>query len=288
MNNLPAILFSALIATALIAADPLYTCVGTDPTFADLVAKGGAKPGERFADGPVLGSRIHVNQKLLEKQAGKADPIPKEIGIHTQLSSGIKRKDFGKWTRWYQEDGNVQVFRLFKGEQSIRDGIGPDGKPGRIEAYSGSLVAAPGAWREWEGTYTIVKPIGACIFQLMHEGEDKGGGDLLWPFHLDMTSAGDIHFRRRRSAPGQERQIVMARDMAGKSLRVKVRANGTDYEVYQNAPLDTGEWKLVTRGSYTTAKDNRISFRWGMYAGSKMGEAIKNDALLFVTGVTIR
>jgi hypothetical protein len=122
------------------AAEPLYTTEGADPSFASLLEKGGFKPGERFADGPVLGSRIMVNKDLMEKQVGKAGPIPKDIGIRTQLSGGINRKDFGKWTRWYQEDGNVQVFRLFKGEQSIRDGIGPDGKPGRIEAYSKDVV----------------------------------------------------------------------------------------------------------------------------------------------------
>jgi len=60
------------------------------------------------------------------------------------------------------------------------------------------------------------------------------------------------------------------------------------YEVYQKEPLDRGDWKLVTRGSHTRAQDNKISFRWGMYAGSRMGESIKNDALLFVTGATIR
>ena len=30
------------------------------------------------------------------EQVGKAGPIPKESGIHTQLSGGISRKDFGK------------------------------------------------------------------------------------------------------------------------------------------------------------------------------------------------
>jgi hypothetical protein len=44
----------------------------------------------------------------------------------------------------------------------------------------------------------------------------------------------------------------------------------------------------VTKGDGPKAEDNKIQFRWGMYAGSKNGEAIKNDALLFVIGVTIR
>lgn len=261
-------------------ADSLYTCEGTDPSFATLLESGAFKPGERFFEGPVLGSRIHVNRELLEKQVGRIGPIPKDIGIHTETCSGISRKDFGQWTRWYQEDGSIQVFRLFKGEQNIRGGTAKDGSPGRIEAFSKTLTVAPGAWQEWEGTYTVIKPLDACIFQLMHEGS-------LWPFHIEMNEKGDISFLRRRPVPGTDREIPIAAGMQGKSISIKVRANGTDYEVHQRAPLDKGEWKFVAKGSFTKAEDSKISFRWGMYAGSKKGESIKNDALLFVTSVSI-
>ncbi len=285
-NTVKAILtipFIALLSTSVFSADePLYSCEGNDPSFADVLKNSGVKPGEAFSKGPVLGSRIHVNHELLEKQVGKIGLIPEDIGIHTEVcGDNIKRKDFSNWTRWYQEDGNVQVFRLFKDEQNVRGGTGKDGSPGRIEAFSKSFTVTPGTWREWEGTYTVIKPLDACIFQLMHEGS-------LWPFHIEMSAKGDISFLRRRPIPGMEREIPMAEHMVGKSLGIKVRANGEDYEVYQKAPLDDGPWKLVTKGSFTKAKDNKISFRWGMYAGSKKGEVIKNDALLFVTGVTIR
>jgi hypothetical protein len=263
------------------SAEALYTQEGSDPSFVDVLKGAGAKPGERFSKGPVLGSRIIVNHELLQKQTGKTGPIPVDIGIHTEVSGSISRKDFAKWTRWYQEDGNIQVFRLFKGEQNVRGGTDEHGSPGRIEAYSKPIIVAPGTWREWEGTYTIIKPIGACIFQLMHEGS-------LWPFHIEMSSKGDISFLRRRSVPGMERRIPMAENMVGKSLSIKVRANGEEYEVYQKPPLDTGPWKLVTKDSFTKAKDNQISFRWGMYAGSKKGHTVPNDAMIFVTGVRIR
>lgn len=274
-----AVLIPALAHAA--PAEALHTREGTDPSFADVLKSSGGKAGERFNRGGALGSRILVNTALLEKQVGKPGPIPKDIGLHTEFSGGISRKDFGQWTRWYQEDGNVQVFRLFKGEQNIRGGAEQDGSPGRVEVYSRALTVAPGTWREWEGTYTLIKPVGGCIFQLMHEGS-------LWPFHIDMTADGQIHFLRRRPVPGLERKIVMAKDMVGKSLSVKVRANGVDYEVYQKEPLDPGPWKLVTKGTGPKAKDNKIQFRWGMYCGSKKGQTVPNDALLFVTGVTIR
>lgn len=284
MKHLRRMIGLALLTPLLIGAAPvesLYTCEGTDPSFATLLESGAFKPGERFFQGPVLGSRIHVNRELLEKQVGPIAPVPKDIGLHTEVCSGISRKEFAKWTRWYQEDGDVQVFRLFKGEQNIRGGAAKDGSPGRIEAFSKALTVTPGTWREWEATYTVIKPLDACIFQLMHEGS-------LWPFHIELSGKGDISLLRRRPVRGEDREVPVAANMQGKSISFKVRANGTDYEVYQKAPLDVAAWKLVTRGSFTKAQDNKISFRWGMYAGSKKGEAIKNDALLFVTGVAIR
>ena len=288
MKTLQATLCAAFFTTRLLAAEPLYTCEGTDPSFAAVQESSGGKPGERFNKGGALGSRIHVNHELLEKQVGKAGPIPKDIGLHTEFSGGINHKDISQWTRWYQEDGNVQVFRLFKGEQNIRGGEAEKGSPGRVEAYiAHGLPVAPGVWHEYEATYTVIKPVSACIFQLFHDGKDKVGNALLWPFHIDMTATGEIHFLRRHPASGQERTIVMGENMAGKSLSVKVRANGEDYEVYQKAPLDKGPWKLVTKGSYTKAQ-GKISFRWGMYCGSKKGQTVPNDALMFVTGVKIQ
>lgn len=275
------IVLVAVGVAAVFSAEPLFICEGGDPPFSAVLERGGIKPGERFSPGPVLGSRVDVNNELLEKQTGQTGPIPKEISIHTQGAGAISRKDFGKWTRWYQEDGNTQVFRLFKGEQNVRDGMGDAGTPGRVEAFSRTFVVAPGQWREWEGTYTIVKPVGGCIFQLMHEGS-------LWPFHIDMSDQGDVLFLSRRPEPGTSRSIILAEKMVGKSLSIKVRANGEDYEVYQKEPLDPGPWKLAAKGSYTKAKDNRISFRWGIYVGSKKGKTVPNDALLFVSGATIR
>jgi hypothetical protein len=86
------------------------------------------------------------------------------------------------------------VFRLFQGEQNVRGGTAKDGSPGRVEAFSRTITVAPGNWHEWEGTYTVIQPAGACIFQLMHEGS-------LRPFHIEMSDKGDISLLRRRPMP---------------------------------------------------------------------------------------
>ena len=101
----------------LASAEPLYTAEGVDPSFAEIQAKSGGKAGERFNQGGALGSRIGVDHGAMAKQVGKPGPIPDGIRIHTQFSGSIARTDFAQWTRWYQEDGAVQVLRLFKGER---------------------------------------------------------------------------------------------------------------------------------------------------------------------------
>ena len=100
MKTIRLILFSAFLNTRLPAAEPLYTREGSDPSFAAVQESSGGKAGERFNKGGALGSRIHVNHALLEQQAGKIGPIPKDIGLHTEFSGGINRKEFAKWTRW--------------------------------------------------------------------------------------------------------------------------------------------------------------------------------------------
>lgn len=284
-----AILFTVSLAAIVLcsaeepkAAGKLVTVEGEDAPFSKFIESGAIKTGERFSKGPVLGSLVRVNHELLENQTGKVGTIPQKIGLHTQGSGGIRRRDFAKWTRWFQEDGNVQIFRLFAGEQSVRDGLGAAGKPGRVEVFTGHKVS-PGEWSEWEATYTIVEPVGANIFQLFHEGGQ------LWGFHIRMSDEGDIYFARRRSVKDMPDKVVLAEDMTGKSLRIKVRANGTDYEVFCKNPTDTASWgEPIAKGSYKPAVDNQISFRWGMYCGSKKGQSISKNAMLLVSDVVIR
>lgn len=288
-------LFSILSATALITSslllaqppstkiDDLYTIEGTDFTVEDLVKSGALVPGQSMGKGPVLGSKIMVNHERLEKLTGKLGPIDTKnvSGIQHPAGHG-SRKTFDQWTRWYQEDGNTQIFRLMQGDQNFRGGIGENSKPGRIEAYTKSLVVEPGTWREWEGTYTIIKPQAASIFQLFHSGGQ------LWAFHLGMNSKGDISFNRRGKTQGLEDKIVLAENMVGKPLSIKIRSNGFDFEIFKKRPLEDKDWVKVTTGSYKKAEDNKIQFRWGMYSGQEKGGSVPNDAMHFVTGVTIR
>lgn len=233
----------------------LYTQEGKDPTFKELV-KRKAFPIGKNSNAGVKGSVIDVNNRLLRKAPHADKAVPTDIRIHTLCNSFIKRSEFPKWTRWYQEDGSTQVFRLFKDEHNVRNSRKD---AARVEAYT-QLQWTKGDWHAWQGTYTIVKPHGCAIFQAKNDEND-------WGVMINLSDQGDIKLNHRK---GKDEKL--ASDMTGKSFTLGVRDNGHDYEVYYNK-------EKVGEGAYARPK-GKTRFRWGMYDGT-----IKHDAMIFVTGV---
>ncbi|MEI7947768.1 MAG: hypothetical protein WCJ02_13790 [bacterium] len=240
--------------------ETLYVQTGTDPAFAEVLASG-KLPKAQSSNTGVTGSIIDVNNRAVEVGPYAKRPVPQEIKIHTLANSAIPRKDFPKWTRWYQEDGNTQVFRLFKDETNVHND-----RPlsARVEAFS-LLKWKKGPWHEWSGTYTIIKPHGAAIFQA------KNGGAPNWAVQLNMNDEGDVFFSPRRKP-----QVKIAEKMTGKPFHIRVRDNGHDFEVYLDGKqVGTGFWPRP---------EGDTGFRWGMYLGE---HPVRHDAMLFVTGVAI-
>ncbi len=234
---------------------PLYRRVGEDPTFEELLAQGRFPLGKNSNAG-VTGSKIEVDAARIGRGGKRASSIPAAICIHTLCHSSIQRKDFSKWTRWYQEDGGTQVFRLFKGEHNVRNA-----RKGaaRIEAFS-RLTWTQGPWHEWRGTFTIVQPHVCSIFQVKNQLND-------WAVMINLSDSGDITLNHRRHG----KDVVIARAMTGKSFDLKVRDNGRDYEVFFDG-------RKVGEGFYERPA-GQTGFRWGMYDGT-----VKHDAMIFVTG----
>ncbi len=241
------------------ATEDFYTQRGTDKTFKEIMKSGDLKTGSNTAAG-LQGSKISVNAALLKDGPNARHKIPQEINIHTLANSSIQRRDFGKWTRWYQEDGNTQIFRLFEGEKNVRNSRE---LAARVESF-GKNGWTEGKWHEWVGTYTIIKPHGAAIFQAKNNEND-------WSVQLNMNANGDVTLNHRRG-----KDVVIARNMVGKPFHIRVRDNGLDYEVFYNE-------KSVGKGSYPRPK-GVTNFRWGMYLGAS---EVKHDAMIFVTGAEI-
>lgn len=213
MRTSSLILFICGIFTQAGFSAPLFTQAGSDPSFQEILKSGALPQGENSETG-VTGSKINVNLHLVELTPEARRPIDKNIMIHNLGNSAITRADFGKWSRWYQEEGNTEVFRLFEGEMNLRNARP---KAARIEAFS-KLNWQHGPWHEWSGTYTIIKPHGAAIFQVKNTVND-------WAVQLDMGSTGNVILNHRNGEKN-----VIATNMVEKPFNVRVRDNGQDYE----------------------------------------------------------
>lgn len=238
------------------AEQALFARTGDDPTYGsikDAIAKK-SKAG-------VKGSDIRVNAKLVEVLPEAKRPISAAIKLHTLLNSAIPRASFPSWSRWYQEDGNTQVFRLFKGEENMHNA-----RPlaARVETFSQTQwKETDEAWHEWSGVVTAIKPVGS-IFQVKSSIEGPAVMIL-------MGATGDVTLNHRRG-----KDQVIAKNMIGKPFLLRVRDNGLKYEVFLNG-AKAGE------GSYSRPKGTS-TFRWGMYVGA---HEVREDAMIFVSGATV-
>jgi len=265
----------------------LYTeGTGTNPSFQELIDKKKVIVGEKYGK-PVQGTKIDVNNPLIESNLEKVEGTVRPDRIHTHVNSSIYPKTFAQWSRWYQEDGNTHVFRLFKGEQSVRSL--KNIKAGRIEAVKNFPNPKPGEWLEWQGTYTIIKPGGGCIFQILVDADPDTGVGGLWPVHLDQSSDGDLYMTRRQPKGNEEKKVVVAKDVIGTNVSFRILFDGkTKYEVYARVHGRDDKFLSIGKGTYHPHCGDKVGFRWGIYQGSTPESKVSEDCMLFVTGVKIR
>ncbi len=248
-----------LLATVSLADEPIfYTRAGEDQPWKTIIEKDMIPVGQNSREG-ITGSVVRVNHDLLNVGTYANRPIVRAIRIHTPGNSFINRSEFSRWSRWYQEDGNTQIFRLFEGEYNVRN---QRANAARIEAFSAHRWHKGDVWHEWTGRITLVNPTGA-IFQI------KAPGPVDWPLMITSQGINAISINRR----GQDRNLVET----GRQFDLRVRDNGHDYEVYVDG-------NLKVSGSYDR-QGLHSTFRWGMYVGGRTRPA--HDAMLLVTGATV-
>jgi autotransporter-associated beta strand protein len=248
---------------ASLAADvtTLYTQTGTDATWQQLLDSNAIPIGTTSTAG-VTGSLINVNNSLVEVGPNKGNAIISNLRLHTLGNSSVTRTSFSKWSRWYQEDGNTQVFRLFKDEVNVQN-TRPNAA--RIESFNPDIDWAAGdGWFKWQGTYTIIKPLGGAVFQAKNSDND-------WSVMINTNGNGDVTLNHRTGT-----DQVLATNMVGQPFDITVYDNGTSYAVYMNE-------QYAGYGSFS--RPTGVSeFRWGMYVGDSVPA---RDAMLFVTGAKI-
>ncbi len=216
--------------------------------------------------GGVSGSKITVNESLVEVGDIANRPIMEDIRIHTigTNTTATQRKDFYKWSRWYQEDGNTQVFRLFEGESNSDTRPRP-----RVEAFGN--FGPKGQWNEWSARYTIISMVSpttqnnTAIFQIKYNR-------TYWAVNLSMDN-GDLYVGRL----GRSR-VKIASGVIGTSFDIVVRDNGTDYIIWMDG-------KEVLRDSHDGRGSGDQQVRWGLY---NAGQAVQGFSKIFVSGATTR
>lgn len=277
--------FLSVITTLLLAVVGSWFGIGANPPIIDirstLYTEGtGINPPfndiRNVISSGYTGTQIDVNNAEVEGGIYGAYAIQNPLRLHTLANSSVPQKQFNRWTRWYQTDGATQIFRLFPGEENVRN----DRKfAARIEAFDAVTVwnIDDGMWHDWVGRFTVVKPINAAIFQV------KDADDDAWAVHLKMSLDGRVFVDHRRPIQGQNKTETLLDNAIGQPFDIRVRDNGLDYEVYLGnnpQPFTSGTYIRNDEQNDTSA----TSFRWGMYAESN---EITNEGLLFVSHATV-
>lgn len=268
------------LQSSAIPIDQIYDQGFTEPAWDDVLASGALAPLGTNTTRGVTGSKVEINNDLIE--TGPYGDIPiesraRQMLIHTVGHSTIPAEDFHKWSRWYQEDGNTQIFRLFKGEHNVRN---TRKNAARVEAFSPAYrwMPEPGVWREFGARFTIVKSAGCVGFHHCSIFQAKGNNVDHWSVMLRVDENANLWFHPRRGSgiENNQNRRLLFENALGKPFDMRVRDNGMDYEMYIDGQLvGTGQWP----------RTEEIGFRWGIYVGQS---EVADDIMVLVTGVMMK
>ena len=222
--------------------------------------------------GPVFGSTIRVDHNAVEQNIIDSDiknrTIARPISLHVPISSFIGSHAFANVSRWYQEDGNTQIFRMFPGEDNVRNE--------RVDAPRsevGSLIKwkRGDGWHEFSAHYTFIKVRPGCVFQLKHNFRFWS---VMLELHENEASPGvfDLYYERLRD---KESKTLLVKDVVNKGVDIRFLDNGDDHKVLIN-----GELRVEATFANRTDDEENVP-RWGLYSPRS---AMDRDILIFITG----
>ena len=302
MRERARLMFVALLMTPLVAPFAvhaaesvgkqvaIYTLSGTpDPTWEELlkthqVTGANGKPALSKTM-PIEGTTVHVNHQYLEsgmKQVYNPEDKKnfKSLRIKTAVGDISAKEAAEKYTRWYQVDGNTQVFRLFAGDQvaSLQMAC-------RVEAFTHGYSLKDRVI-VWEGTYCVPTPgTGAIAFQIGHTNVEGKG----YPF-ISMRAGREYAFSHRygfqKPWRGERKHTVLT-NATGKNFPMRFRYDGHYYEFSTKTP--DGKYEVLDGGSLPDPKGD-VSFRWGAYVGGHHdpgGGVGGKEKLILVTGAHV-
>lgn len=228
------------------------------------------------------GTYVDVPNSVVEKTGTGTRSVMSNslLRWHNPLNSQVT--DPNESTRWYQKDGNTQVFRVFPGDenwQSTRVGAA------RSEAFASSL----GIRRDdnkvmtFSARYRVAAHNGAKDVKIFQSKATAANGfDPAWGVALHVTAAGDIDIIKRGITWSQNERISTGYRV-GQSFNVRVTDDGYNYKVFINN---------VLKASGTWDRGNLLSVcRWGAYVqGGSDGilpGSVSNPEIVYISGARV-
>lgn len=238
---------------------------------------------EAVEDGTIdtRGTRINVNNSDVERTStGTRSPMSNsELRWHNPFSTGFENPTS---SRWYQKDGNTQVFRVFPGDENFatsRQGAG------RSEAFApdDGIRFSDNKTMTFSARYRVHAHNGSKDVKIYQsKATAEAGLDPAWGVALWVEADGDVVIVKRRQRKSDWVKIDTGKDV-GDSFNFRVTDDGLNYKVFvDNVKLADDSWD---RGNLKSVS------RWGAYVqGGEDGvlDGLVSDAqIIFVSGARV-
>lgn len=231
------------------------------------------------------GTQVNVNNGAIETTStGSRSVMPNsQMKWHNPLGSTYSNPTS---SRWYQKDGNTQVFRVLPGDQNW---FGTRVGAGRSEAYAPgalSTVEADGKTITFSARYHVAQHNGSkdvMIFQSKGSGLNTEDGTYpAWGISMWVQKDGDVVLVKRNPVFSQNEIIDTGYDV-GDSFNFRVTDDGFNYKAFINNSLKAqGTWE---RGNTPTVA------RWGIYVqGGTSGVltgSVSSPEVVYVSGARV-
>lgn len=229
------------------------------------------------------GTQVEVPNSILEvgEIGSRMVMADDDMRWHNPLTSQTRNPD--ESTRWYQKEGNTQVFRVFPGDQnwqSSRSGAG------RSEAFAPNLGIRRDDNEEmtFSARYHVAAHNGSRDVKIFQSKATAAGGfDPAWGVSLHVTAAGNIDIIKRGITWAQNERISTGKSV-GQSFDLLVTDDGLNYRVFiDNVEMASGIWD----------RENLLSVcRWGAYVqgGSEgiLTGSVNNPQIVYVSGARVK
>lgn len=228
------------------------------------------------------GTLVDVPNSTIETTGtGSRSVMPdSQMRWHNPLNSQVT--DPNENSRWYQKDGNTQVFRVFPGDENWQNSrVGA----ARSEAYAPDL----GIRRDddqvmtFSARYHIAANNGSKDVKIFQSKATAAGGfDPAWGVALHVTAAGSIDIIKRGLTWSENERIVTGKT-AGQSFNLRVTDDGFNYKVFiDNVEKAAGSWD---RGNLKSV------CRWGAYVqGGSSGVltgSVSDPQIVYISGAQV-